>query len=139
MSRTLEVALRNRLSELERVGEVVESFGEAHSLPDKVVQAVALCIDEVVTNVISYAYDDQADHQITLRLSLRSGEVAAEVEDDGKPFNPLEAPPPDLTRSLEDRPIGGLGVHFLRTLMDGVEYRREQGKNLLVMKKNLPA
>ncbi len=138
MSRTLEVRLHNRLSELERVGEAVESFGEAHRLPGKVVQALALCVDEVVTNVISYAYDDQADHQITLRLSLGTGELAAEVEDDGKPFNPLDAPPPDLTQSLEDRPIGGLGVHFLRTLMDGVEYRREQGKNLLVMKKKLP-
>ena len=92
-----------------------------------------------MTNVIAYAYDDKADHRITLRLSLRTGELAAEVEDDGRPFNPLDAPPPDLTQPLEDRPIGGLGVHFLRTLMDGVEYRREQGRNRLVMKKNLPA
>lgn len=138
MSQTLEVTLHNRLSELERVGETVEAFGEAHDLPGKVVQALALCVDEVVTNVIAYAYDDQAEHRITLRLALRAGEVAAEVEDDGKPFNPLDAPPPDLTQSLEDRPIGGLGVHFVRRLMDGVEYRREQGKNLLVMRKTLP-
>lgn len=138
MSQTLEVTLHNRLSELERVSEVVASFGETHRLPGKVVHAVTLCLDEVVTNVIAYAYDDEAEHRITLRLSLRAGEVAAEVEDDGKPFNPLDAPAPDLTQSLEDRPIGGLGVHFVRQLMDRVEYRREQGKNLLVMKKTIP-
>ncbi|MDE3118083.1 MAG: ATP-binding protein [Nitrospirota bacterium] len=139
MSQTLKVTLHNRLSELERVGEVVESFGETHRLPPKVVHAVTLCVDEVVTNIIGYAYADQADHRITLRLSLQADELAAEVEDDGKPFNPLDAPEPDLSLPLEERPIGGLGVHFVRKLMDGVEYRREQGKNLLVMKKHVSA
>jgi len=138
MGDTLLVTVHNRLSELERVGLAVESFAEANRVPDKILHELALCVDEAVTNVISYAFDDQAEHEITLRLSLQAGQLTAEVEDDGKPFNPLEAPAPDVTQALEDRPIGGLGIHLLRQLMDGVEYRRQQGKNILVMRKQVP-
>jgi serine/threonine-protein kinase RsbW len=59
------------------------------------------------------------------------------VEDDGQPFNPLEAPEVDTTKPLEERTIGGLGIHIVRKLMDGLEYQRHEGKNLLVLKKHL--
>jgi len=72
-----------------------------------------------------------------VKLTLGSGEITIEVEDDGQPFNPLEAPEPDTTKSLEDRLVGGLGVYLVRKLMDGLEYRRHEGKNLLVMKKHV--
>lgn len=131
----MEIRLLNQLSELERAGQAVESFALAHGLPDQVLQAVTLGVDEVVTNIISYAYDDQAEHQIMLRLALHDGELTAEVEDDGRPFNPLETPPPDLDKPIEERPIGGLGIHLLKKLMDSVIYRREEGRNLLIMRK----
>lgn len=137
MADALAVTLRNRLSELDRLSRVVASFGESQHLPEKVLYAVTLALDEIVTNIISYGYDDQADHQISLRLSLQAGELTAEVEDDGKPFNPLEAPEPDLKASIEERQVGGLGIHLIRNMMDRVEYRRLQGKNLLVMKKKV--
>ena len=65
------------------------------------------------------------------------GEVIAEVEDDGRPFNPLEAPPPDLVSPVEIRPAGGLGVHIVRSVMETIEYRREGHKNYLVLRKSL--
>lgn len=137
MTETLSITLHNRISELERLGRVVATFGEEHHLPDKVLYAVNLALDEIVTNIISYGYDDQADHQILLRLSLQGKELTAEVEDDGKPFNPLEAPEPDLGQPLEERKVGGLGIHLIRNMMDGMDYRRQSGKNLLVMKKKV--
>lgn len=64
--------------------------------------------------------------------------MTAEVEDDGRPFNPLEAPEPDLAAPVEERKVGGLGIHLIRNMMDHLEYRRLQGTNLLVMKKKVP-
>jgi len=60
-----------------------------------------------------------------------------EVEDDGRQFNPLELPEPDLEKKLEERPIGGLGIHLVRNLMDELEYRRTHNKNILIMKKKI--
>ena len=90
-------------------------------------------------NVISYGYDDSDEHEIMIRLSCKGEEVTAEVEDDGRPFNPLEVAEPDTSKALEERPVGGLGIHLARKLMDDVEYKRQQEKNLLAMKKRIPA
>jgi serine/threonine-protein kinase RsbW len=66
---------------------------------------------------------------------MELGELKAEVEDDGQPFNPLEAPEVDTTKPLEERTIGGLGIHLVRKLMDGLDYQRQGDRNLLTMKK----
>ncbi|MBM4122674.1 MAG: DUF3365 domain-containing protein [Nitrospira sp.] len=135
----LRLVLRNRLSELSRLGEAIEQFAERHGLPQQVVYAVNLALEELVTNIISYGYADAAEHHIVLWLSFRNGQLRAEIEDDGRPFNPLEAPKPDLSQPLDERPIGGLGIHLLTTMMDGVEYRRQEGKNRLILTKLVSA
>jgi anti-sigma regulatory factor (Ser/Thr protein kinase) len=137
MSVPRTLTLHNRLSELDRLADELTAFGQAQRLPKPISQALHLALDEIVTNIIAYGYDDQADHQISLRLSLEAGEVTAEVEDDARPFNPLEAPAPDLTAPLEERSEGGLGIHLARTVMDRLEYRRQNGKNYLVMRKRV--
>ena len=70
-----------------------------------------------------------------LAVALWGGVVTAEVSDDGRAFDPLKVPPPDLESDLQSRPVGGLGVHFIKTLMDEVSYRREGGRNILTMHK----
>jgi anti-sigma regulatory factor (Ser/Thr protein kinase) len=96
-----------------------------------------LALEEILTNIISYGYTDNREHEIRVSLSVQPGEVTAEVEDDGRPFNPLEAPEPDTAKSLEEKMIGGLGIHLVRKLTDGLEYQRQEEKNRLVMKKHL--
>lgn len=136
MSAQMILTLRNDLSELERVGLAVQQFGEDHRLPDKLVFEVGLALDEVLTNVISCAYDDPSEHEIRVRLTLERGELELEVEDDGRPFNPLEIPGADLSQPLQSRPIGGLGMHLVRSVMQQLEYRREAGANRLIMKRS---
>lgn len=132
---TLSMTCRNQVSEIARAAQAVEHFGAANGLPADVVFKVNLALDEVVTNVISHGYQDQNDHQIDITLTLDGGEVVVRVEDDGRAYNPLDAPRPDLEADIDARPIGGLGVHIVRTLMDGLEYRREGGRNVLIMRK----
>ena len=97
-----------------------------------------LALDEVVTNVIRYAHDDDGrQHQIVVRLALEQDVLTAQVEDEGRAFNPVEAPAPDIGASIDERPIGGLGIHLVRSVMNSVEYRREDGRNVLTMKKKL--
>lgn len=126
----------NDLSELARLATDLESFGEAHQLTPALVHAFNLCLDEVLTNIISYGYDEPAPHAVSITLSCDNGTVTAVVTDHGKPFNPLEeAPEPDLDADIEDRPIGGLGVFFLKQMMDDVRYERMGHANQLTLSK----
>ena len=133
----MSVTLVNDLSEIERLSGLVEAFGEAEGLPPDSIFKVNLALDEVVTNIIRYAHDDGRQHPISVRLAVEQDALTAEVEDDGRAFNPLDVPVPDIGASIEDRPIGGLGIHLVRSVMSSVEYRREDGRNVLTMKKLL--
>lgn len=137
MAEPATVTLKNRLSEIARVAQVVETFGSRQALPAQVVFEINLALDEILTNVISYGYDDDTEHDIVVRLTIRGGELAVQVEDDGRPFNPLDVAAPPLHVPLQERPIGGLGVHLVRKVIDRVNYRRQDGKNILVMTKRV--
>jgi phosphoserine phosphatase RsbU/P len=135
MREALEIKLKNKLSELGRFNQALTSFGDRHGLAPNVVHDFNLALEEILTNIISHGYTDNREHEIKLHLSAQPGEVKAEVEDDGQPFNPLEAPEPDTTKSLGERTLGGLGIHLVRKLMDGLEYKRQGDRNFLTMKK----
>jgi sigma-B regulation protein RsbU (phosphoserine phosphatase) len=139
MSKPMSILFKNKLSEIERLGQVVEEFAELHHLPPNLAFEFNVALEEILTNVISYGYEDSGEHEIMIRLSCTAEEMTAEVEDDGRPFNPLEAVEPDTNKPLEERSVGGLGIHLVRKFMDKVEYKRQQGKNLLMMKKSIPA
>ena len=137
MSEVVAVDLKNQLSEIARLARIVDDFGRRHQIDVKIIYSMKLALDEILTNVISYGYDDAAEHHITARLSLEQGQWTAEVEDGGKPFNPLESPEANTQQSLVARPIGGLGIHLVRKLIDEFEYCRQNEKNRLVMRINL--
>ena len=120
--KTLSLTCGNRLEEIAGVTERIEAFGAMHGLPAEDLFKLTLTLDEVVTNIISYAYDDANEHQIEIRMDLDGTTAAVRVEDDGRAYNPLEAPKPALGAGIEDRPIGGLGVHMVRSMMDELEY-----------------
>ncbi len=133
----LVVMLKNDLTELGRLARVIEEFGERNHWPVKIIYGVNLSLDELVTNIISYAYTDAAEHQIALRVAFEQPRLTVVLEDDGRPFNPLEAPQPDLAIPVEEREIGGLGIFLVRKTMDHLEYSRRENKNILVMTKTI--
>jgi anti-sigma regulatory factor (Ser/Thr protein kinase) len=135
MSEELKIVLNNTLSELHRIPAALAGFSRRHTLSPKVVHDLNLALEEILTNVIAYGYTDDRKHEIHVRLIARAGEVSAEVEDDGRPFDPLAQPEPDITKSIDQRTVGGLGIHLVRNLMDGLEYKRQNGRNLLIMKR----
>jgi anti-sigma regulatory factor (Ser/Thr protein kinase) len=96
-----------------------------------------LAIEELVTNCIKYGYDDSSDHTIDIVFAVGDGALRIEVIDDGHAFNPLEVPPPDLSLAMEDRPIGGLGIHLLRALADEITYERRDRTNRLMLMKRM--
>jgi anti-sigma regulatory factor (Ser/Thr protein kinase) len=134
---SVELRLANDIVGLAQLAERVEGFGAAQNLPASVVNALNVVLDEAVSNAINHGYDAGVRGEIAVRLRRGPDGVLIEVEDDGRPFDPLQAPPPDLTLPLERRPIGGLGVHLIRNLMDEVSYARVGGRNVLKMVKHL--
>ncbi len=131
--------LRNDPAELRRMSAWIRQTGRLLALPAALASHLDVCASEAVINIIHYAYDDSANHRIHLRLSQGQGQVDLEVEDDGRPFNPLEYPPPPLVTRLEDAPLGGRGIRLIRGLMSECRYHRRDGKNILTMVMRPPA
>jgi len=117
--------------------KAVGDFAESMSWPDDSIFKVKLVLEEILMNVISYGGDGAHKPSISMHLSQKGDLVSMEIADDGIPYDPLTAPPPDLESDLDHRPVGGLGVFLIRELMDSVAYRRENGRNHLTVKKRL--
>ena len=133
----MTIVVRNDLAELERVGRAVGEFWSERALPVELQAVVHLAIEEMLANVILHGYRDQQEHHIAVSLEAEGGEVRVAIDDDGVPFNPLEAPEPDLSAPLENRRIGGLGIHLVRKQMDRLVYQRRGARNYLVMTKQV--
>lgn len=139
LSDKIEMALRNDISEVGRVLDAVEAFGEVHGLSPKAIFRLNLALDELITNIVSYAFEGHSDSHIELTVELKDGVIDALLIDNGKPFNPVEAELPELGEGLDERRVGGLGIKLVRTHMDRLEYRRDGGFNRLQMHMNLNA
>jgi sigma-B regulation protein RsbU (phosphoserine phosphatase) len=133
----LELTIANRLEEIQRVNEAIGVFAEAQGVDTKTRRQLSLVFDELLNNTISYGYEDSEAHDIEVTVSLSDGRLYATISDDGKPFNPFESAAPDTDLSVEDRPIGGLGVHLVRNVMDRVSYERRGANNVLLLEKQL--
>lgn len=116
----------------------VEAFMRIHGLPAAAEHAIQIALDELVANTISHGFGRVADPQITLSMACTPDRrVRLDLVDNGVPFDPLSAPPPDLESDVDARPIGGLGVHLVRELTDEIRYERVDGRNRTTLIKQL--
>ena len=127
--------LTSNLSELNTLCWHLDECGNMMELSQRCRTELNLGLDELFTNIISYGFDDQSEHHIKFSLSKTDETLVVEIEDDGIPFNPLDAADPGVARDLESINIGGLGIHLMKKMVDDINYQRSEGKNKLTLKK----
>ena len=127
--------LKSKLSELETLCRHLEDCGNLMELSQKCRSEINLGLDELFTNIISYGFEDESEHQIKFSLAKAEETLVVQVEDDGIPFNPLDAAGPAVARDLDSINIGGLGIHLVKKVMDDIDYQRVDGRNKLILKK----
>ena len=138
MTAKLTLNIERSHDELGRITDAVDDLGHREDWSNDLLFRVHLVLEELVLNIIDYGFDDgKDDHELEVILISEDDNLTIEITDDGIPFDPLhDAKIPDTDAPLEDRPIGGLGVHLVRTMMVEVSYRREDGKNHLTLVAN---
>ena len=133
-----EFSLAPDLSGIPHLLDWVEAACAAERLPSDIAFKMMLALEEAVTNVIHYAFVGATPpHRLSVRLIAEPARLLGEVIDNGGPFDPLKEAAPDPSRPLAARDPGGLGIHLIRSVMDRVEYRREEGLNRLLLEKRL--
>jgi anti-sigma regulatory factor (Ser/Thr protein kinase) len=114
------------------VTEFVRKGAREANLPELHIRQLELLIEEILVNIWRYAYPEGVPGMVMVTYSVpRPGEMDLEVGDQGVEFDPLTAVPPDLTLDLSRMPVGGLGIHLLRSFARSLNYRRQQGWNRL--------
>lgn len=125
------------MSNLARVADFVTDAAQKAKLTPKQSDDVVMAVDEAVTNVMEHAYAGQSDGQISIKLRVDEKEFFVEIRDQGKPFNPKEVKKPNTKGQLSERSVGGLGIFFMKKLMDKIEFTHDQGGNITRMIKKL--
>jgi len=133
----LDLQVANRTEEIARVNQDFNVFAEQHGVPEGDRRRFNLIFDELLNNVISYAFDDDKEHVIDVAVSLEQKRLVVTIADDGRPFNPFGRIPPETGLPLDDREVGGLGLHLVKNVMDDVTYERLGTKNVATLIKNI--
>jgi serine/threonine-protein kinase RsbW len=132
----LAFEMRNDLNDLSKVARAATEFLETNGASSEVVFAANLAIEEMVSNTIKYGYTDGLEHQIEIELVLQANALEIEIRDDGRPFDPCAYPAPHSSPPNNER-TGGLGIHFVRNILDGFNYVRHEGENIVKLIKRL--
>jgi len=133
----MRIELGNSLGEMAAVITALEEFSDNENLTVGIAQAAELALDELLNNIISYGYVDSDQHKITVEMSVEENALRIVVSDDGIPFNPFEQKAPDLDLPIEERKLGGLGIHLVKKFMDECSYQRLEERNVVTLLKSL--
>jgi sigma-B regulation protein RsbU (phosphoserine phosphatase) len=113
----------------------VEDAVRSSKLNPDVADSLNLALEEAVVNVINYAYPEGTVGEVIIDAATNDTALTFTVTDSGKPFDPTAREEVDIDANVEDRPIGGLGIHLVRQIMDNVRYERRGEKNVLILTK----
>ncbi len=128
-----------QISEIEGITEAIRVWADEHAIPARIINSVILMLDELLTNVVThgYAQDDGGEMDVSLNLQAHAIEVV--IRDSATAFDPFSIPEPDTSLGVDEREIGGLGVHFVRKMADSFSYHRDGEINEVRFSKNFPA
>ena len=137
MTASAELTIPNTMEGISLAAARWLEFAAGRGLSDEARDDLALCLEEALTNVHKYGYQGDALQEIWVQMTVNDGSAVIEIADQGVPFDPTAAAPPDLNAPIENRPIGGLGIHLMRSLTDEFSYRRLDGRNVVRLRKLL--
>ncbi len=126
-----------QLSEVARVAAAFAEFAAAQRVPTEVRRSLQVVLDDLLANVVNHGLAGRAGGEATVDVAINGGELIVTISDNGPPFDPFARAAPDTTLSIEERQIGGLGIHLVRQMMDEVSYERREDRNVTVLIKRL--
>ncbi len=132
-----EIQLANTLSAVPGLLDQLDQALLAMDVPDADAFQVKLALEELVTNAINYGFDEGQTSELEVALQRQNGDLICELRDHGRIFNPLDVAEPDVTLDVDHRKVGGLGVFFVRQVMDDVSYERAGNMNVMRLRKTL--
>ncbi len=132
-----KITIKNTIEEVQRAIGAFEEFSNTYAIPTNLMLKVNIVLDELLSNIVKYSFPDGDEHVIDITLELfTTGKLTLSLTDEGVPFNPFDAPEPDLSMPLEEREVGGLGILIVKRLMDEYHYKRQANLNITSMIKN---
>ena len=129
--------IHNDIQQIPQLADFVETIAEEKHLDHSLTLSLNLALEEAVTNVIMYAYPEGTDGLVDIEAIIREHSLSFVISDSGQPFDPTAQPDADVSQSVKERQVGGLGIYLVRSIMDNVSYERNGGKNILSMTKNI--
>jgi sigma-B regulation protein RsbU (phosphoserine phosphatase) len=127
------IVIENRLADIAVANAAFDAFAGEFGVPMPIATKFNLAFDELLSNVITFAYRDDAEHEIEINIERAGNRLTATIADDGVPFNPLGAEIPDTSLPLADRDAGGLGIHLVRNVVDELSYQRRIDRNVVTI------
>ena len=133
------VAIRNEIGELAIVRDALRRFCLEHGVGRKTRMQLHVTLDEIVSNIIKYAWPEGGVHEVSVRMSAEANAIRIEVIDDGQAFDPRTAPVPRPNVAQRRARPGGIGIHRVRQLVDEIAYHRSDNRNHVVVTKRCDA
>ena len=132
-----DITLPNNIEDVPLLNDFIDSVCEELTIDPAVTMSLNLAIEEAVVNVMQYAYPQGTAGDVQVIAKADDHQLTFTLIDAGIPFDPTAMKEADITLSAEERPIGGLGIHLVREIMDAVNYNRKDDKNILTLTKNI--
>lgn len=136
MTGRMELRINNDLSEIGIVRDALDKVGREQGVPARALMQLQVALDEVVSNVVKYSWDDGGRHEVLVRITVQPDRVDLEIFDDGREFDPLAVAAPDPAPQGQRPRPGGLGIHMVRKLVDRFVYERVDGRNHTTLSKS---
>ena len=123
--------IKNTFSEVEQLCAEINKLTQKNKFPEQLIFCLNVCLEEMLTNIVKYSYDDDAGHEIEMRLEIANEIITLTIIDDGHEFNPLEAEKPDINSDIKHREVGGIGIFLTCKMANKITYARKDDKNIL--------
>ena len=123
--------IKNTFAEIEQICAEINKLAQENNFSDQLVFCLNVCLEEMLTNIVKYSYDDDGEHEIEVRLEIANEIITLTIIDDGHEFNPLKAEHPDMDTDIKHRQVGGIGIFLTCKMANKVTYARKDDKNIL--------